>query len=248
MEPNDEIKPRQIKVDKPFCWQSKSAMKTMADIFDATRNTASARSVYVALSEIQSDEGSESFTRTIAQIASRAGVSYRTTTTILNCFEQANFIAVKRNTIAGTKLQAPSTYVLLGNHCLTIGNGKLNPLPRLKKNRKNLNKPITAITRSDGATRKVRRKSERPASPGLEGKEKDSDWLRRTPLYVLKRRRDQYQNERSGLLRRYGYGVSDTEKLDSFRDKAPGEAERRYDWLRLQIAKIDEAITDRSRP
>jgi hypothetical protein len=66
MHATDEIKPRQIKADKPFCWQSKSAMKTIADIFDATRNTASARSVYVALSEIESDERGESFTRTIA--------------------------------------------------------------------------------------------------------------------------------------------------------------------------------------
>jgi hypothetical protein len=246
---NNEIQARQLKADKPFCWQSKSAMKTIADIFDATRNTASARSVYVAMTEFQSDEGSGSFTRTIAQIASRAGVSYRTTTTILNCFEEANFIAVKRNTIAGTKLQAPSTYTLLGNGCLSLSNGKLNPLPRLRKKGKNLKNLNTANAPGHGSMCKVKSKRQRPASPGLEGKGKDSDWLRRTPPHVLQRRLQQYRDERSQLLKRYSNGASnDQQKLDRFHRDAPPEVQRRYDWLRPKVEEIEQAITERSRP
>ena len=176
-------------------------------------------------------------------------MSYRTTTTILNCFEEGDFIAVKRNTIAGTKLQAPSTYSLLGNHFLSLGNGKLNPLPRLKKKGKNRNKHNTGSAGSNGSTRNVTSKRQRPASPGLvlEG-EKDSGWLRRTPLHVLKRRCEQYQNERSQLLRKYGNGAfSDSERLDRFQSDASPEDQRRYNWLRPKITEIEQAIADRSR-
>jgi hypothetical protein len=144
---SDETKPRQIK-DGPWCWQSKATLKTISDIFDATKDIASARSVYVALSEIASDEGSESFTRPISQIASRAAVSYRTAASILNRFESLKLIAIDRHLVEGTKERSPSTFTLLGNDCRTSGNGcSKASLPRnikeTEKKRKETNKKNT---------------------------------------------------------------------------------------------------------
>jgi hypothetical protein len=140
MHANDEIQQRQIQRDKPFAWQSKAGMKTIADVFD--NNIASARSVYVALAEIASDEGSETFGRPIRQIADRAGVAYRTAATILNRLESLNLIAVARGVVEGTKERAPSTFTLLGNKNLRLGNGAARCLPRdsdkkRKKEKKN---------------------------------------------------------------------------------------------------------------
>jgi hypothetical protein len=128
MHANDEIQQRQIQQDKPFVWQSKAGMKTIADVFD--NDIASARSVYVALTEIASDEGSETFTRPIRQIADRAGVAYRTAATILNRLESLKVIAVERGVVEGTKERAPSTFTMLGNKNLRLGNGAARCLPR----------------------------------------------------------------------------------------------------------------------
>ena len=120
-------------------------MKTIADVFDATQDIASARSVYIALSEIASDEGSEIFTRPIKQIADRAAVSYRTTASILTRFEALKLIAVERHVVEGTKERAPSTFTMLGNGCRTLGNGCCRlSLPRIEKetDKKNERKEI----------------------------------------------------------------------------------------------------------
>src|SRR5215472_4265110 len=100
MNANDVIQPRQIK-DGPWCWQSKAVMNIIADVFDATQDIGSARCVYVALCEIASDEGSETFTRPIKQIANRAAVCYRTTASLLNRFEALKLIAVERHFVEG---------------------------------------------------------------------------------------------------------------------------------------------------
>src|SRR5262245_52995997 len=121
MNANDGIQPRQTK-DGPWCWQSKAAMKTIADVFDATQDIASASSVYLALSEIGSDEGSHSFTLPIKQIADRAAVSYRTAASILTRFEVLKLIAVERHYVEGTKERAPNAFTMLGNGCRTLGN------------------------------------------------------------------------------------------------------------------------------
>ena len=108
----------------------------IADIFDATNDVNSARTIYVALTEFASDNGSETFTAPIAQIARRAGVSYRTAFAILNRFESLKLIAVKRHVVEGTKERAPSTYTMLGNQCITLCNRRIQArLPRMiKKN------------------------------------------------------------------------------------------------------------------
>jgi hypothetical protein len=197
MHANYENRARQIK-DAPFCWQHKGALRMIRDVFeDGHGHSAFALSTYVALSELASDPQSETFTASINQIARRAGASYNTAAKILNRFQSIKLIAVQRNLVPGTKEHAPSTYTMLGTPCVTLRKREASRLPKRLNNRNKLN---TASPRSDSSTRNVKSKPQRPASPGLEGKEKDSDWLRRTPLHVLKRRREKYQNERSQLL------------------------------------------------
>jgi hypothetical protein len=248
MELNDENRSRQIK-DAPFCYQHKGALRMIRDCCeDGNGHSASALATYLAVSELASDAQAETFTAPISQIARRAGVSYRTASSVLNQLESLKLIAVERHLVEGTKGHAPSSYTLLtfGNGCRTLGKQNRNCLPRRLKNRNKLN---TGAAHSDGSARKMTSKRQRPASPGLDGKEKNSAWLQRTPFHVLKRRREEYQNERSQLLKEYGNGAfSDPERLASFRDNAPREAQRRYDWLRPKINEIDQAIADRSRP
>jgi hypothetical protein len=144
MQDNDEIRERQIK-DAPFCWQHKESLQMIRDyITDGNGHSASALAIYLALTELASDQQSETFTATISQVKQRAGVSYRTAANFLKRLEANNLIAVQRSTIPGTKGNAPSTYTLLtplGNHCLTLGKQTQKCLPRYKKKGKNLKKP-----------------------------------------------------------------------------------------------------------
>jgi hypothetical protein len=121
--------------ERPWLWIEKAIVRTIRDVSDATNDVSSALAVKVALAEIASDEGSDTFTKSISEIAKRAGVKYRTATSMLGRFEALKIIAVQRNTIPGTKLQSPNTYTL-GNHCLPLGNSRSQrSLPRYKKNR-----------------------------------------------------------------------------------------------------------------
>src|SRR5438552_1687115 len=112
------------------------------EISDAKNDVSSALAMYLALTEIASDEQSDTFTWPIADIARRAGVSYRTGASMLSRFGEVKIIRVKPNMLPGTRLQAPSTYTLcnhclsLGNHCLSVGNGRnQRSLPRVRKNK-----------------------------------------------------------------------------------------------------------------
>jgi hypothetical protein len=115
----------------------------IASIFDATNDVNSARSLYLALSEFASDNGTETFTESIAQIARRAGVSYRTTTSFMKRFESLKLIAIVRQTFPGTKLQAPNSYTMLGNSCLSVGNELLSSLPRVQRKKRKENKDLS---------------------------------------------------------------------------------------------------------
>jgi hypothetical protein len=119
--------------DGPFCWQNKGALRLIRDHFDSTNTVASALAVYVSLTEIASDEQSEVFARRVGDIASRAGLSYKTTIKVLHRLEALGLVVTTRNKVAGTKENAPSTYrlVRLGNKCPTSGNGSKQPsVPR----------------------------------------------------------------------------------------------------------------------
>ena len=130
-------------------------MRSIREISDAKHDVSSALAMYLALTEIASDEQSDTFNRPIDEIARRAGVSYRTGASMLSRFEELKIIRVKRNMLPGTRLQAPSTYTLcnhclpLGNHCLSLGNGRnQRSLLRVRKNKeesqKNDDKPAPA--------------------------------------------------------------------------------------------------------
>ena len=230
----------------------------ITETFSESDQSASARSVYVALTELASDNGTETFTATKALIAHEAAVSVKTVERILKGLEQLGAVKIERGLIAGA-FNAPNTYTLLSlsKHVATLRHGDAtlrlegsrSKSDKVKEKERNTNKPNTGTARSDVATRNVKSKSQRPASPGLGLEGKDSDWLLTTPLHVLKRRHGKYQNERSQLLREYGNGASnDQQKLDCFRRDAPPEVQRRYDWLRPKIKQIEQAIADRNRP
>ena len=111
--------------DGPFCWQNKNILRSIRDYFDATNNVSSALAVYVALTEIASDNQSEVFDRRIGDIATRAGVSYKTASKVLHRLESLSIIAITRHKVCGMNENAPSTYRLLGlcNDYPTSGNG-----------------------------------------------------------------------------------------------------------------------------
>ena len=99
--------------DNPFAWASKAALRRIQDRFEESDKVPVAISVYMALCVSASDVQREEFTVKIAQIASRAGVSYKTAHIYLCDLETAGLVNIKRSTVPGTKLDAPSTYTLL---------------------------------------------------------------------------------------------------------------------------------------
>jgi hypothetical protein len=96
---------------KPFCWQEKHVLRTIRDMFEATGNVGSALLVYYALTEIASDEQSDTFVTTCAYIGQRAGLSGRTVNRILPTLENLHIITIQRNKICG--VNAPSTYTII---------------------------------------------------------------------------------------------------------------------------------------
>jgi hypothetical protein len=143
---------------RPWLWMEKAILRMIRDVFDATNDVSSALAVSVALAEIGSDEQSDTFTKSIREIAGRAGASYKSAARILSRFEALKIIAVERNKVPGTKEHAPSTYTLctLGNDYPTLGNDRIPPsFPRMmnnkKKSKKNdVEKPARAHTRARG--------------------------------------------------------------------------------------------------
>ncbi len=107
----------------------------ITEYFSESDQAASARSVYLALTELASDNGGERFTATKALIAHRAGLSISTTERLLKGFEQKNLVAITRNRIGAWK--QPNTYTLLtirnGDATLRIGRSRSNPDRARKK-------------------------------------------------------------------------------------------------------------------
>lgn len=92
----------------PFCWQHKVALRKIREAFDAEKTVASALAVYLALTEIASDDETEEFQTTHAWIANKSGVSPRTVQDRLTGLAEIG--VVKIHTPA---LKSPSTYRLL---------------------------------------------------------------------------------------------------------------------------------------
>jgi hypothetical protein len=96
-----------------WCWQDKAARRLIREMFDASGNVPSALLFYDALTEIASDEQSETFTTMVGHIAEKAGISRATIHRLEAPFEELKLVAIQRNERPGSKLKAPSTYTLL---------------------------------------------------------------------------------------------------------------------------------------
>jgi hypothetical protein len=115
--------------DGPWCWQIKAALKLIGEIFSESNQLASARSLYLALTQLASDHGSETFTESKALIAHKAGLSISTVNRLLKAFEELRLIRIERSMRQPSSgyIKAPNTYTLLsiGNDYLSsIGNGR----------------------------------------------------------------------------------------------------------------------------
>jgi hypothetical protein len=99
----------------PFCWQDKATLKLITETFAESNQAVSARSLYLALSELASDEQSETFKARKALIAHRAGLSVKTVERLLHGFEQLGLVKVDRGLAkAGSgSIKSPNTYTLL---------------------------------------------------------------------------------------------------------------------------------------
>jgi hypothetical protein len=147
METNNEQHPRQIK-DAPFCWQHKDVLRMITETFSESDQAVSARSLYVALSELASDNESQTFTATKALIAHKAALSISTVQRLLNGFEQLGVVQVKRNLEKQTQgaIKSPNTYTLLsiGHSDLTsIGHrGQSSNPDKVEEKRRKKNKRL----------------------------------------------------------------------------------------------------------
>jgi hypothetical protein len=103
-----------------FCWQDKAALRRIREAFDHEHSVCTALAVYLALSEIASDAGSEEFKTTHAWIQRFSGVSVSTIKKRLSALAEIGLIEVRT-----PELRAASTYRLLpfGNGCPTLANG-----------------------------------------------------------------------------------------------------------------------------
>jgi hypothetical protein len=108
---NSSSEARNIKDGQPFCWQEKGALRLIRQSFEG--DTSSALLTYVALTEIASDQKSETFQASASYIASKAKLTSRTVTKFIEPLEKLKLIAVKRTKVPGTKAMASNTYTLL---------------------------------------------------------------------------------------------------------------------------------------
>ena len=136
MEQSTTANPVRSTRDGPFAWVSKAAMRRIQDRFAESDRVPVANSVYLALALIASDMQTENFTVKISLIASRAGVSYKTALGYLRELETAGVVGIRRSKVEGTKLDAPSTYILLPvcrddtalcSTVIAVCNGGFNP-------------------------------------------------------------------------------------------------------------------------
>jgi hypothetical protein len=146
MEPNDESKPRQIK-DGPWCWQHKSVLRMITDTFSESDQAASARSLYVAMTELASDNESDTFTATKALIAHKAGLSVSTVQRLLNGFEQLGVVRIERGFAERNSgaIRAPNTYTLLSighGDSTTLGHGRSRANPDKDEEKKEKRKTL----------------------------------------------------------------------------------------------------------
>lgn len=113
--------------DDPWCWQSKRVLKAITEVFGESNQAASARSVYLALTELASDEQMETFTAAKALIAHKAGVSVKTAETRLKGLVELGAVRIEpqRGTANSGVIKASNKYTLIAmrnGYALTMRN------------------------------------------------------------------------------------------------------------------------------
>jgi len=102
---------RQLRAS-PYCWQHKPALRLIRQAFDKRTFLPDALAVYLCLTELASDEQSESFERTRRQIMERSGVSLRQIDRILPVLVSIDVLHCRQNILPGTKELGATTYTL----------------------------------------------------------------------------------------------------------------------------------------
>jgi len=102
---------------EPFCWLEKRKLRIIADVFAEGRLGAltSARSVYLALSEIASDRQNDTFTVATSYIAQRAGVTSKTVRRVIGILKKLGFLKPQARSANGLKLAYE--YTLIRGDC-----------------------------------------------------------------------------------------------------------------------------------
>jgi hypothetical protein len=98
--------------ERPYCWQSKAALRIIRASFGDDRRLPYLMSAYMALGWIASDEGRPTFTKSVSEILSKAGGSDRMLRWSLGQLECLRLLHVRHNFIS-KNCYAPSTYTLL---------------------------------------------------------------------------------------------------------------------------------------
>ncbi len=120
-------KPRIIK-DGPFCWASKAALTRILEATgDAEGSTQRARSVYLALCELASDQGSERVTAAKTLIAYRAGMSVRSVQRVLPDLKRAGVVTVQHNAYGNGTVSAYTLLKPTGHKDSTSGHNGQTP-------------------------------------------------------------------------------------------------------------------------
>jgi len=101
----------------------------ITDTFGESDQAASARSLYLAMTQLASDNGSETFTATKALIAHKAGLSVSTVQRLLKGFEQLGLTKIEREFAERNSgaIRAPNNYTLLAlghGDATTLGHGR----------------------------------------------------------------------------------------------------------------------------
>jgi len=146
--------------DGPFCWQSKGVLKRITEVFSESNCAASARSVYLALTELASDEQSETFTASKALIAHKAGVSVKTAETMLKGLSELSFVLIEgqRKNLNTAVVKAANSYTLL-----TMRNGYASAMRN--EGRKSCVSDKVEESEKKGEESEKRTRAKKPALP-----------------------------------------------------------------------------------
>jgi hypothetical protein len=106
---------------RPWCWCEKATLTMITETFSESNQSASARSVYLALCQLASDNQSDTFTESKALIAHKSGVSPSTVARLLKIFEQLPVLHVERNFVNGVKISSTYTLLPISHSDLSIG-------------------------------------------------------------------------------------------------------------------------------